>query len=307
MQKALVTGGVGFIGNHLVSHLLSSGIEVIVLDKSIAKPTFRDISKAKLIEGDMLSTSLLQDCLEEVDTCFHLAALASVPLCARDWIFSHENNVLAFNGLLDAVRKLAHPVKLIYASSAAVYGDRDILPLTETSHVSPTSTYGADKLSNEIYAEALSRSFQIPSIGLRLFNVYGPGQPPGSSYSGVITLFMNAIQNNQAITIFGDGKQSRDFIYIDDIVDAFMAAAATPMDKTGIYNVCRGESITILSLAELMMQVAGNMLPIIHAEPRIGDLRHSVGDNTLATKELNFVAKTTMETGLRMLMEAVAH
>ncbi|HAT8371143.1 TPA: NAD-dependent epimerase/dehydratase family protein [Legionella pneumophila] len=304
MRKALVTGGMGFIGNHLVNHLLSSGIEVLVLDKSVHKPTYCDIQKATIIEGDVLSHELLHDCLESVDTCFHLAALSSVAICNRDWIFSHENNVLAFNGLLEELRRIKHPVKLVYASSAAVYGDSQHLPLSESEHILPNSTYGADKLSNEIYAEVVRKVYGIPSIGLRLFNVYGPGQLASNRYSNVITTFKEAIETEQPLTIHGDGNQIRDFIYIDDVILAFMLAAQTSIDKSGVFNVCSGHSISILELAELMMRLSMKKLPINYEPKRIGDLTHSVGNGNLAKKELSFEPSISMDEGLsRMLKE----
>lgn len=303
MERVLVTGGMGFIGNYLVSHLLSLGMKVLVLDKSVHKPTYCDIQKATIIEGDVLSHELLHECLEQVDCCFHLAALSSVFTCTRDWIFSHENNVLAFNGLLEELRRITHPIKLIYASSAAVYGDSKVSPLSESEHVVPNSTYGADKLSNEIYAEVMRKVYGIPSIGLRLFNVYGPGQLESNPYSGVITSFKRAIHAKQPLIIFGDGKQTRDFIYIKDAVDAFMAAAATDDDKSGIFNICSGHEISILELAELMMLLSANKLPISYEPARKGELYHSCGDKTLAQNELNFIAKIPLESGLEWLLK----
>ena len=298
MKKALVTGGMGFFGSYLVNHLLSLGVKVLVLDKSIHKPTYFNIDKATIIEGDVLSHELIHECLEQVDTCFHLAALSSVPVCARDWIFSHENNVLAFNGLLEEIRRVGRPIKLIYASSAAVYGNSQSQLASGSDHITPASTYGADKLSNEIYAEVIGTMYGIHSIGLRLFNVYGPGQLDSNPYSGVINSFKKAIQANAPITIFGDGKQTRDFIYIKDVVEAFMAAAATPDNLSGIFNVCSGRDISILELAELMMRLSGTKVPVIFEKERQGDLYHSLGDVTLAKKILKFTAQTKIETGL---------
>lgn len=303
MKKALVTGGMGFIGTHLVHHLLSQDVEVIVLDKSIHKPTYCDIRKATILEGDVLSHELLHECLEEVDTCFHLAALSSVMVCRRDWIFSHENNVLAFNGLLEELRRVTHPVKLIYASSAAVYGDSQVLPSTESEHVVPRSTYGADKLSNEIYAGVINALYQIPSIGLRLFNVYGPGQLKSNPYSGVITSFKQAIEANQALTIYGDGQQTRDFVYIKDVVNAMMLAAETPANQSGVFNVCSGTEISIADLAYLMMELTGKTVPINWLDTRPDDMRHSLGSAVLAKSDLGFCAKTPMKVGLKSFLD----
>lgn len=301
MKKVLVTGGTGFIGNYLVRQLLSLGVEVLVIDKSIHRPTYFDISKAELIEGDVLSQGLLRQCLEQVDTCFHLAAILSFTVCARDWLFSHANNVLAFNGLLEELRRASHPVKLVYASSCAVYGDSKDLPSSESHKTSPLTSYGADKLSNEIYAQVMSNMYGINSIGLRIFNVYGPGQLESSSYAGVITFFKNAILKGQPVTIFGDGNQTRDFIYIDDVVQALLAAAKKASSQSGIYNVCTGHPTSILGLAELMMKLSGKKVPIIHQPARPGDPYHSLGDNFLAEKELGFTPLTSIEPGLASL------
>lgn len=303
MEKVLITGGMGFIGNHLAYHLLSKGKEVFILDKSIHKPTFCDIHKATIIEGDILSHELVHECLQQVDTCFHLAALSSVAICSKDWIFSHENNVLGFNGVLEEIRRLNHPIKLIYASSAAVYGHSKILPSTESEHVVPRSTYGADKISNEIYATVMQELAQVHSVGLRLFNVYGPGQLRSNPYSGVITSFKLAIKNNQPLTIYGDGKQTRDFIYIDDVIAAFMAAAATAADHSGIYNVCTGSSISIEKLAQLMISLSRQKLTINYLPERPDDLKHSLGEASLAKKELGFVAKIPMDLGLDLFLK----
>jgi UDP-glucose 4-epimerase len=301
LKKILVTGGTGFIGSYLVSRLLSLGIEVLVIDKSIHKPTYCDISKAELIEGDVLSQGLLRQYLKQVDTCFHLAAIMSQTVCARDWIYGHANNVLAFNGLLEELRRVSHPIKLVYASSCAVYGHSKDLPSSESDKIIPLSTYGADKLSNEIYAQVMLHSYGINSIGLRIFNVYGPGQLDTNSYAGVITRFKNAIIKEQPIKIFGDGKQTRDFIYVEDVVQAFLAAAKIVSERSGIYNVCTGHPISILDLAEIMMNLAGKRVPIIHENARIGDPYHSQGDNLLAKQELNFSPSTSIETGLANL------
>lgn len=303
MKNVLVTGGTGFIGSHLVSYLLSKGIYVRVIDKSIHKPTWCDIRKAELIEGDVLSHELLFQCLQEADTCFHLAALSSIGVCSRDWIFSHENNVLAFNGLLEEIRRTDHPVKLVYASSAAVYGDCPQLPATESGPAFPLSTYGADKLSNELYAEVVHKLYGIPSLGLRLFNVYGPGQISSNPYSGVITSFKRAILNDEPIKIYGDGLQTRDFIFIDDIVDGFIKAAETPQDTSGIFNICSGVSTTIQALAELIIDLSGKKLAIKYEPAKADDLRHSTGNPLLAAKILGFKTKTSMQQGLDIFLK----
>ncbi|QBR83791.1 NAD-dependent epimerase/dehydratase family protein [Legionella israelensis] len=302
MEKVLVTGGGGFIGNHLVSRLLSLGKEVVVLDRCIHKPAFCDVAGAKLIEADVMSSKLLRKILEDIDTCFHLAALASVASCAQDWRYAHENNVLAFNALLDNLVELSHCVKLVYASTSAVYGDNQDLPLSESASPRPTSMYGVTKLCNEVYARVMNINFNLPSIGLRLFNVYGPGQRISNSESGVITLFKEALSEQRPLMVYGDGSQTRDFIYIDDVVDALIAAAITPREHTGIYNICSQKSISILELAETLMTLSKTKQPIVYEQARSGDIYHSLGNAELAKKKLHFQASTALEEGLKKLL-----
>ena len=304
MAHVLVTGGMGFIGNHLVHRLLEMNHKVMVIDKSIYKPLHCNVNGAEIIEGDVLSRELLHDCLQQVDVCFHLAALSSVWLCDKDWIYSHENNVLAFNGLLTELTKIEKPVKLIYASSAAVYGQGKHLPFAETEHVVPRSTYGADKLSNELYAKVMEVSHHLQSTGLRFFNVYGPGQLDNNPYSGVITSFKKALLAKQPIKIYGDGRQSRDFIYVDDVVRALLLAMETSVTESGIYNVCTGNSISITDLANTMMLLTKTNVDIEYHPERLGDLKHSTGDPRLARESLKFSSSINIEEGLSRFLRA---
>lgn len=304
MTRVLVTGGMGFIGNHLVNRLLSLNHKVMVIDKSIYKPKQCKIEGAEIIEGDILSRELLYDCLQKVDVCYHLAALSSVWLCDKDWIYSHENNVLAFNGLLNELTKIDRPIKLIFASSAAVYGLGKRLPFAETEHVVPRSTYGADKLSNELYAKVMEVSHNIQSIGLRLFNVYGPGQLDDNPYSGVITSFKKSLLAKQAIKIYGDGKQTRDFIYIDDVIQALLLAMNAPENASGIYNICTGNSISISDLANIMIWLTKTNVNVEYYPERLGDLKHSTGDPRLAQKMLEFNSTINIEEGLSKFLRS---
>jgi UDP-glucose 4-epimerase len=302
MAHVLVTGGMGFIGNHLTSRLLALGHKVIVIDKSIYKPIYCSIEGAEIIEGDILSRELLYDCLQRVDVCFHLAALSSVFLCDKDWIYSHENNVLAFNGLLYELTKINKPIKLIYASSAAVYGLGKHLPFAESEHVVPLSTYGADKLSNELYANVMAVNHNIQSIGLRFFNVYGPGQLDDNPYSGVITAFKKALLAGQELKIYGDGQQTRDFVYIDDVINALILSMQTPETLSGIYNICTGNSITVNELARIMINLSQVKVDIEYYPERLGDLKLSTGKPDLAQKMLQFKASIDVEEGLNKFL-----
>jgi len=302
MKKALVTGGMGFIGSHLAHELLQQGFEVTILDKSIYKPVQFDLSAARIIEGDMMAKELLKSCLEEVDVCFHLAAIASVVQCNQDWLYSLQNNVIAFNNLLDVLKNLKKPIKLVYASSAAVYGNSDNLPFDENALPAPVSTYGVDKLTNELYAAIASSTFGIPSVGLRLFNVYGLGQLDSNPYSGVITCFKKAILAKQPLIIYGDGEQTRDFIYVKDVVNAFIRAAQTPDSLTKVVNICSGKAISINELAEVMLDLFNVKLQILHKAARIGDSLHSLGDGKQAKIYLDFQASTPIQEGLKSLL-----
>lgn len=288
MKKVLVTGGMGFIGGHLVKKLLDAGMEVVIIDRAPYKPVPFDTSRVKIIETDMMSLEYLKSALEGVDVCFHLAAISSLAQCHYDWIYALKNNVLCFNNLLDILMRQFPTTKLVYASSSSVYGNCEILPLTEKSTTKPTSSYGADKLTNELYASIACQCYGYPSIGLRLFNVYGIGQPESSPYSGVITQFTYNIEQNEPLIIFGDGEQSRDFIPVEEVTDAFILAAQKKHDSAAIYNVCSGRATTINYLAEVMLDLSNKSLPVIHEKPRTGDLIHSLGSGKLAQKELRF-------------------
>ncbi|MFI4962257.1 MAG: NAD-dependent epimerase/dehydratase family protein [Legionellales bacterium] len=304
MKKALVTGGMGFIGGHLVDKLVTMGVEVLVMDKSIYKPTPFSKSSVTVVEADLMSAEILKDCLHQVDTCFHLAAISSLAVCNKDWIFSHQNNVLTFNILLDILRNTKHRVKLVYASSAAVYGNSSLLPLKEDAPIIPASAYGGDKLSNELYAQILASCYGIPSIGLRLFNVYGSGQQESNPYSGVITLFKKVLTEKKPVTIYGSGDQTRDFIYVADVVEGFIKAATTEASLTGVFNICTGQTISIKELALIMMDLLDSKEPIHYASPRIGDLIHSQGCTKQAQSALGFKAKTPIYQGIEAMLKA---
>lgn len=302
IMKILVTGGMGFVGNHLVRKLLDLGHEVIVLDKSIYTPLYYAVEEATIIDGDILSTKLVRSLLDSVDVCVHLAAISSVPLSNRDWMFSHETNVVGFNGILNELMQVNRHVKCIYASSAAIYGYHHAEYLSESLKVTPVSTYGVDKFSNELYALAINRFAGVATIGLRFFNIYGPGQLEGNPYSGVITHFRNALLEQLPLTIHGDGSQSRDFIFIDDVINAILIAIDTPEDFHGVFNICTGKTVTIKELATLMMRLMNSDEPIHFLPERVGDVRQSCGDPALAKQMLSFEATTRLEEGLSIFL-----
>jgi UDP-glucose 4-epimerase len=304
MKSVLVTGGMGFIGNHLVHRLLQQGIEVTILDKSIHKPTYHANRQAKIIDGDILSTHLIRECLSKVDACFHLAAIASIEMSRRDWVFSHHNNVVGFNTLLQQIQDTPRKIKLVYASSSAVYGNCTQLPLSESYNTTPLSSYAADKFSNEAYAKALFHQFQIGSVGLRFFNVYGAGQHPSNPYTGVISKFRKAILDEKPLTIFGDGQQTRDFIHVDDVVDALICAAYHEQHQAEVYNVCSQQAVSINELAALMTQLTQHPHGIEYQPPRAGEVYHSQGNGAAIENAIGFKSKISLAVGMEQFLAA---
>ncbi len=239
-----------------------------------------------------------------VDACFHLAAVASVARCNEDWHHSHLANSAGTVAVFEAAAKAGIPV--VYASSAAVYGDNPDVPLREDASLRPLSPYGADKASNELQARAGAEVHGLASVGLRFFNVYGPRQRAGDPYSGVISTFRDRLARRQPLVLHGDGGQSRDFVYVGDVVRAMVAAMEAlrsgRLTGASVYNVCTGRAVTVAGLAQAMMRATGVTVPIEHAPARAGDIRRSVGCPERAAAELGFRAEVPIEDGLRHLL-----
>lgn len=307
-MRYLVTGGCGFIGSHLTARLVADGHEVVVLDDlSTGTPANLPSQRARLIEGDMRDRALLIQALDRVDGVVHLAAIASVDRCTRDWQDSHSINIGAFVGLLECIARSERPkIPVVYASSAAVYGDCDRLPLTEVEHVLPISAYGADKLACEQHARVAARVFGMHTVGLRFFNVFGPRQDPASPYSGVISIFARRCLTGVPLRIFGDGGQSRDFVYVADVVAALCASLQHAGPVAQVVNVCTGRSTTIRELAEQLAAAAGRPAEIETGPERPGDIRHSLGDPTVLEQALGIVAQTSLQDGLGAVMDWLA-
>ncbi|WP_287885641.1 NAD-dependent epimerase/dehydratase family protein [Paracoccus sp. (in: a-proteobacteria)] len=304
-HRTLVTGGAGFIGSHLVEHLAAAGERVVVLDNlSSGKPENLP-PQVELIAGDITDGALVGELVQGVDCVFHLAALVSVQECIKDWELGHRINLDATVGLFHAAAR-ARPggVPVVYASSAAVYGDRSGSTCCETSLPAPISPYGVDKLGCEHQARAMAEIHKLRSVGLRFFNVYGPRQDPASPYAGVISKFCANRLADSPHTVFGDGLQSRDFIYVADIVEGLVRARAYAQGQEGaaVFNLCTGAETTLVGLASEIDGIAdrGPTL-IIHADPRSGDIRMSLGDPSLAARDLGFTARTDIRSGLSRL------
>jgi len=298
--RALVTGGCGFIGSHLCDRLLADGHAVTVLDNLSSGKRENLAEGATLTVGDVTDASTVQALVNDTDAVFHLAAIASVDQCTNDWLNSHRTNLTGTVTVLEACAKTGRHVPVVYASSAAIYGDNTDLPLMETTTPSPMSAYGLDKLSCEHYAKIAWDFHQVPSVGLRFFNVYGPRQDPRSPYSGVISKFMANSIAGQPLTFFGDGEQTRDFIYVGDIV-ALLVQSFKAAKSCEVFNGATGIGTSLKQLAAVISAATGNALATNHAPPRAGDIRHSLGSPLKAQTILNFNAATGLEAGLTQL------
>lgn len=302
MLKYLVTGGCGFIGSHLVDFLIAKGCKVRILDDLSTGSRSNVPKEVDLLEGSLLDQKLLKQALEGVDGVFHLAAKVSVIESIRHWYSCHLVNSAGFVALLEQLKG----IPLVYASSSAVYGESDRLPSKESDSLNPLSPYAMSKWENERQAALAWQLNQTPSIGFRLFNIYGPRQQPNSPYSGVISLFSHKSLNNEPLTIFGDGKQSRDFVYVKDVARILATAMDAGIKEARIFNLCRGQDVTIDSLAEQIGKLCSQSLSIQHLPARQGEIRFSRGDPTKLTAELGLEATVTLEEGLAELMHEIS-
>ncbi|MFC7114625.1 NAD-dependent epimerase/dehydratase family protein [Natronoarchaeum sp. GCM10025703] len=272
-QTILVTGGAGFIGSHLANALVAEN-DVRVLDNLTTGDRAHVPDSATFIEGDIRDDEALARATDGVDVIFHEAALVSVQGSVEDPLTSHEINSTATLELLEAAR--AEDARVVLASSAAIYGHPDSVPITETDPKDPTSPYGLGKLSVDHYARLYNELYDLETIALRYFNAFGPGQVAGD-YSGVISIFLDQALGGDPITVNGEGTQTRDFVYVDDIVQANLRAATT--DVVGeAYNVGTGDSVTIRELAEHVQAVTDTDSEIVYTDPRPGDIQHSSAD-----------------------------
>ncbi len=303
-RRVLVTGGAGFIGSHTVDLLLEAGWQVIVLDNLFSgKIANLNLNHPELefVEGDVLEYPLLEDLLINCHAVLHLAAIVSTPYSIANPIYSFQVNTQGFLHLIQAVQKVKPSIRVVYASSAAVYGEeslpcRDDVPL---SH-SPLSPYALQKRHIEEYAHLYHRLYGIKSLGLRYFNVYGARQDASSPYSGVISRFLEAYQKKDELVIFGDGQQSRDFIDVMDIANANKMALES--DYHGVVNIATGQPKTLLQLIECIENRGQRSAKINFELERIGDIRHSSASVHLAEKQLGFKSSVSLEEGIGRLL-----
>ena len=307
MACFLVTGGAGFIGSHLVDALIGDGHSVRVLDDLTTGSQNNIPVKAAFIKGDVTDPEIVAQAVDGVDGCFHLAAIASVEQCKRDWLRTHQVNLTGAINLFDAARRArsADKLPIVYASTAAVYGNCGADPASEDDCALPLSAYGADKVGCEMQARAAGLAYGLCTTGLRFFNIYGPRQDPRSPYSGVIAIFLDRLRRGEPIEIFGDGNQVRDFTYVSDAVAAAKRAMAAASPSAPVFNICTGKGTTIRQLAEMISNLCQTELVASYRPPRRGEVPISIGDPGRAARELDFGTKIDLPQGLALTLEAL--
>jgi len=297
-QTVLITGGAGFIGSHLADVLVEHN-DVIVLDNLSTGKRGNVPDGATFVEGDVRDADVVADVTDGVDLIFHKAAVVSVERSIDEPAFSHEVNFDGTLTLLEAARRV--DARVVFASSAAIYGDPDTLPITESDPVDPQSPYGIDKCAADQYLRAYHDLYGLETVALRYFNAYGPRQT-ASDYSGVISIFGEQARAGEPITVDGDGTQTRDFVHVSDVVTANLLAATTEHVGTA-YNIGTGGETSIRSLAETIQATVGTDSPIVHGDPRPGDIQRSRADITTARERLGYEPSVPLEKGLATLFD----
>ena len=298
-KKVIVTGGAGFIGSNLARFLSKENKTIVVDDLSTGNiDNVKDLvekKQIKFIKGSITELEFLKKEFKDADFVFHQAAIPSVPRSIKDPVLSNMVNINGTLNVLIAANE-NNVKKVVYASSSSVYGDTPTLPKKEEMNPSPLSPYAVSKLAGEYYCQVFSNVYNLPTVSLRYFNVYGPRQDPSSEYAAVIPKFIKRIIEDKQPVIFGDGEQTRDFSYIDDVVNANILAAESK--ASGVFNIAGGKRITIKALAETIMKIIGKKLKILYDEPRPGDIMHSLADITKASKSFNYKPEFDIEKGL---------
>jgi UDP-glucose 4-epimerase len=308
-SKILVTGGAGFIGSHLVDRLLSEDFEVTVIDnldtgrlENVAH--HQDKENFHFVKGDIRDFNLVKEVMKDKDVVFHEAALASVTLSVENPILTNDINVIGTLNLLKASSDL-HVKRFIYASSAAVYGDTSSPQKREDMPPNPTSPYGVSKLAAENYVKLFHKLYGLETVSLRYFNVYGPRQrfDIQSAYGGAITIFTNRLLKNMPPIIYGDGEQTRDFVYIEDVVEANMQALSSKNAAGEVFNIGTGTKVSVNQIAEALKDIMNKKdLKNVYVDPRPTDIRHGYADINKAKKILGYNPKFSIKEGLTELV-----
>jgi UDP-glucose 4-epimerase len=299
-KNILVTGGAGFVGSHIVDRL-SPDNKVIVLD-NLFTGLLSNLEKSKerisFVKGDILDKKLVKDIVANVDFVFHLAAHVGNIRSLEDPYLDMDVNIKGMLNLLEACRT-TNIKRLIYSSSAAIFGEAKYLPIDENHPLMPESPYAVSKLAAEKYAFAFYTVYGIPTTCIRYFNIYGPRQG-SSEYANVISIFLNRTKKGEPLTIFGDGEQTRDFVFVDDIVNANLLAATKPTAVGEIFNIATGEATSVNRIAEIIKEISGRESQIDYAPPRAGEVRHSRANIEKARKLLSYNPQTELKRGFRL-------
>ncbi|MFC7356849.1 SDR family oxidoreductase [Jejudonia soesokkakensis] len=306
----LVTGGAGFIGSNLVAYLLQHGAKKVrVLDNlatgSLQNITpFRDHSAFEFMEGDIRDLATCKKAMKGIDYVSHQAALGSVPRSIDDPITSNDVNITGFLHMLVAQNESDTVQRMVYAASSSTYGDSLALPKIESEIGNPLSPYAVTKLVNELYADVFYKTYSTPTIGLRYFNVFGPGQSPNGAYAAVIPLFMQALKDGTPPTIHGDGDQTRDFTFVANAVEANIRAFFSAENSVNeVYNIAYGNRISLNELWSSLQTISSVTLDPVYGPPRVGDVRDSLADISKAKRLLGYAPQFSVEEGLRVTWE----
>jgi nucleoside-diphosphate-sugar epimerase len=300
-MRCLVTGGAGFIGSHIVSTLLARGAEVRVLDNFSTgrRENLEGLSgNLEVLEGDIRDAKKVEDAVRGIDIIFHEAAFVSVPQSMDEPQACFEVNISGTSLLFDTARR-AGVKRAVAASSAAVYGDSDAMPLMEESPLRPFSPYAVSKRVDEMYAELFTGSFDFEVVALRYFNVYGPRQRPDTQYAAAVPIFIRRLLDGQPITIFGDGRQSRDLINVQDVARANVIASEHPAAPGKIFNICTGIETRLLDLLDALDLIFPGAPKPVFSEPRPGDIFRSFGSPQKAAELIGFRAQVGLVEGLK--------
>ncbi len=306
MSHYVVTGGAGFIGSAIVHRLLEEGASKVVVLDSLLTGHERNLeevrSRIDFQRADIRNYEEIAPIIRGASLVFHEAAIPSVPRSIDDPIPSHEVNI---NGTFNVLRA-AHEGKagrVVYAASSSAYGDTEVLPKVESMLPNPKSPYALQKLVGEHYCHIFSSVYGVETVALRYFNVYGPRQDPSSPYSGVLSLFMRAVIERKAPTIFGDGQQSRDFTYVEDVAELNLKAARASGVAGRMYNAGNGGRITLTEAWNLLQRIEGVEIAAKFGPPRAGDVRDSQADTTLAVRDLGHAPRFSFEEGMKRTLE----
>jgi len=304
-KVCVVTGGAGFIGSHLAKRLVKQGVKVRIVDNlsSGALENLESVQKSvEFLQGDVRNLEFLRTAFFGADVVFHQAALTSVPESVENPLVANEVNVTGTLNVLKAAQECGVK-RVVMASSSAVYGNSEVLPKSEEMLPEPLSPYAISKLTGEMYSKFFSQFLGIETVCLRYFNVYGPRQNPNSQYAAVIPKFICRMLQDKPPIVYGDGQQSRDFVYVEDVVDANILAASAPGVAGKCFNIAFGKSYRLNELVELLNQILDTQLNPVYEPPRPGDVKHSAASIEKAKRLLGYAPTVTLEKGLRLTVD----